>query len=83
MPEITLASLKELSVKVEEWTDRYDVEESVYRDLLLECEGIQRFIGDNPAHFQSQEEHNEAYCLSCYIIICLLARINEMNESDD
>lgn len=79
MSEITLAQPKELSVKVEDWGGRYDIEKNVYEDLYLEHGKVHQFIENNPAHFQSME----AFCLSGYIIICLLVRINEMSESDD
>ncbi len=83
MSEITLTALKELSVKVEEWVGRYDIERSVFEELYRAHEKVHQYIESNPAHFQSKEEHNEAFCLSGYISICLLARINEINESDD
>lgn len=63
--------------------NRYDIEKSVYEDLYREHEKVHQFIEKNPSYFQSKEEHNAAFCLSGYIIICLLARINEMNEFDD
>lgn len=83
MDEISLTRLKELSAKVEDWVNRYDIEKTVYEDLYRKHERVHRLIEDNPTHFQSKEEHNEACCISGYINICLLARINEMNESDD
>lgn len=82
MSEVTLAQLKDLSVKVEEWSGRYDIEKSVYEDLYLEHVKVHQFIENNPAHFKSNEEHNEAFCLSGYISICLLSRINEFNDNE-
>lgn len=69
--EISLEKLRELSVKVEEWACRYDIEK------------VHKFIEENPAHFQSNKKHNEAYCLSGFIIICLLARLNEISDSEE
>lgn len=83
MLEITLLELKKLSVKVEELVSRYDIDRIVYEDLYREHERVHLFIENNLAHFQSKEEHGEAFCLSSYIGICLLARINEINESDN
>jgi hypothetical protein len=77
MQEITLVKLKELSIKVEEWISRYDIEKSVYEDLCKEHQEISKFIEENPGHFQSKKEHTEAICTNSYIIICLMARIGE------
>ena len=80
---MTTLELKALSVKVLEWVNRYDIEKSFYEDLFKEHEKNQKFIEDNPAHFHSKKEYDEACCLSAFIIICLLARINEINSSCD
>lgn len=81
--EITLEKLRDLSVKAEEWSCRYDIEKEIYEDFLKEHEKVHKFIEDNPTHFASEKEHNEACCLSSFIIVCLLARINEINDSED
>lgn len=83
MDSISLEKLKELSIKVEEWANRYDIEKSFYEDLYSEHVKTHKFIETNPTYFQSKKDHTEALCLSGYISLCLLARINEINETED
>ncbi len=81
MNSVSLEQLKELSNKVEELVNRYDVAKEVYEDLYQEQLTVHRYIEENPGAFKSKDNYAEAYCLNGYIILCLLARINECNDN--
>lgn len=81
MDEISIARLKELSVKVEGWVNRYDIDKSFYEDLYDAQISVRSHIVAHENTYKSPHEYDAMLCLSSYIIVCLLSRINEINET--
>lgn len=80
MTQASVPNLIALTSKVEELIYRDDVLQNVIADFLKGHELVHHFILANKDHYMNAEEHTEAICLSSYVMICLLTRINELNE---
>ena len=80
MNVIPYSDLEILAKKSDEYYFRYDISESVYRDLLEDQEEYWEFLILHPDCYDNQEIWDKAKTINLYIRVGLMLKITEFLE---
>lgn len=78
---IPLKELESLALRADDYASRYDIPEEVYQSLHDEQEAYWEFMQANPDCYGTQEDWKQASVHNRFIVLVLLLRLSETQES--